>query len=356
MGSIYQRGKIWWIKYYHRGKPYRESSHSTSKMVAKYLLAQREGEIVEGKTPGLVYEKTKFKDLRKLLLDNYELNKRKSIDRVRYSLKHLEPFFSGYSGPEINSDSINQYILHRVNQGAANATINRELSALKRMLNLGREYSKIGTVPKITLLTEKNTRKGFFEHEEFLAVRDALPHYLKGFVTFAYKTGWRVDEIINLTWAQVNRKQWYVRIEGDQTKNEEARTVYLDKELQEVFKKQWQRRKTGKKVTQYVFPNYLGNNKIGDFRTAWKSACKKTGVNRMVHDFRRTASRNLIRAGIPEVVAMQITGHKTRSVFDRYNIVSDDDLQQAANKLEQHQNSTDGHNLGTIVSINKKTS
>lgn len=122
MGSVYQRGSIWWIKYYHRGRSYRESTHSTSKMVAKYFLAQREGEIVEGKTPGLVYERTKFKDLKKLILDDYRLNKRKSIDRVEYSIKHLEPFFSGYSGPEINSDSINQYILHRVNEGAANAS------------------------------------------------------------------------------------------------------------------------------------------------------------------------------------------------------------------------------------------
>ncbi len=87
-------------------------------------------------------------------------------------------------------------ILKRANEGAANATINRELSALKRMLNLGLKYGKVGTVPKITLLKEKNVPKGFFEHDEFLAVRDALPDYLKGFITFAYKTGWRVDEIV----------------------------------------------------------------------------------------------------------------------------------------------------------------
>ena len=102
-------------------------------------------------------------------------------------------------------------------------------------------------------------------------------------MTFAHKTGCRVNEIVNLTWGQVNRKDWYVRIEGALTKNEEARTVSLDKELQEAFKSRWQMRKTGKRVTQYVFPNYIGHSKIGDFRTAWKPACEKAEVIRLVH-------------------------------------------------------------------------
>ena len=355
MGSLYQRGNIWWIKYYHRGKSYRESSKSESKMIASYLLKQREGEITEGKVPSLVYERTRFKDLSKLILDDYRLNKRKSLERVEYSLKHLEPYFKGYAAPEITSDTINQYILFRVNEGAANATINRELSCLKRMLNLGRKYGKVGNVPKITLLTEKNVRKGFFEYDEFVAVRNALPDYLKGFVTFAYKVGWRVGEIINLTWAQVNRRDWSVRIEGDQTKNEEARTIYLDTELKEIFTAQWERRKEGQKVTQYVFPNHAGTGKISDFRWAWRSACEEAGVRRMVHDFRRTASRNLVRAAVPEAVAMKVTGHKTRSVFDRYNIVSDKDLKLAAERLEEYQNFDDRHKLGTIEKMKKKT-
>jgi integrase len=121
--------------------------------------------------------------------------------------------------------------------------------------------------------------------------------------------------------------------------------------LREVFRQQWESRKKGRKVTQYVFPNYTGTNKIGDFRTAWKNACEVTGVKRMFHDLRRTASRNLVRAGIPEVVAMSITGHKTRSVFDRYNIVSDGDLKKAAQQLEEYGNFSAGLTLGTIHKI-----
>ena len=187
------------------------------------------------------------------------------------------------------------------------------------------------------MLKENNTRKGFFEHGDYLALRDALPSYLKGFVTFAYKTGWRVSEIKNLTWNQVDLQHGIVRLEAGETKNEEGRTVYLDKELKEVFERQWDARKKSGKLIPYVFLNKDGDNKIKQFNKAWKTAYKKAGIGkRLFHDFRRTAIRNMVRAGIPERVAMMVSGHRTRSVFERYNIVSDADLREAARRQEAY--------------------
>lgn len=202
------------------------------------------------------------------------------------------------------------------------------------------------------MLKENNVRKGFFEHGDFLALRDALPSYLKGFVTFAYKTAWRVSEITGLTWSHVDLKNRVVRLEAGETKNDEARTVFLDDELNGVLTHQWETRKRSGNLTPYVFPGKCGKAKIKDFRGAWEKACQNTGIGkRLFHDFRRTAVRNMVRSGVPEAVAMKVSGHKTRSVFDRYNIVSEADLWAAARKQEAYLKFQMGTISGTIGEI-----
>lgn len=339
MGSIYKRGNVFWIKYYRNGKPYQESTRSYKDVDAKRLLKKREGEISEGKLPGIYFDRVRFDDLAKDFLTEYRVNQRKSLVRAERSVEHLKEVFEGVRVTNIITPQINFYIEKRLDEGAANGTINRELAALKRMLNMGAKQTppKVDRVPYIPMLKENNTRKGFFEHGDFLALRDNLPDYLKGFVTFAYKTGWRVSEISNLPWKQVDLNQGIVRLEPGETKNEDGRTVYLDEELKEIFLFQKKTRKNEAQLTPYVFPNKDGNEQIRDFRHAWNNACQDAGIGKkLFHDFRRTAVRNMVRSGIPERVAMMISGHKTRSVFDRYNIVNDTDLKLAAQRQEAY--------------------
>ena len=208
------------------------------------------------------------------------------------------------------------------------------------------------------MLEEHNVRQGFFERSEFVAFRDALPDHLKPVVTFAYFTGWRRGEIVGLRWNQVDLAAKSVRIEGDSTKNKRARTVTLVGELLEAIQGQWEKRKVaaipGQSPTllcPYVF--HRDGKPLGDFRDGWEKASvtaglgqmieieengkkKKKYVGKILHDFCRTAVRNMTRAGVPERVAMMVSGHKTRSVFDRYDIVSDDDLREAARKSWEH--------------------
>jgi len=354
MGMLYKRGNVFWIKYYRNGKPYRESTRGVKEADAKRLLKKREGEIAQGKIPGVYFDKIKFDELSKDFLTDYRINQKKSLVRAKKSVEHLKEVFEGLRVTDITTPRIKAYIDKRLNENAANATINRELSALKRMLNLGARQTppKVDKVPYIPMLKENNTRKGFFEHGDFLALRDNLPDYLKGFVTFAYKTGWRVSEISNLTRKQVDLNQGIVRLESGETKNDEGRTVYLDDELKEIFNQQWESRKN---LLPCVFPNKEGNGRIKDFRRAWGKACQNAKIGKkLFHDLRRTAIRNMVRAGIPERVAMMISGHKTRSVFDRYNIVNDTDLKLAAQRQEAYLETQMGTVSGTIHEMDIK--
>jgi len=333
MGRVFKRGNFWWVEFYHNGKQNRKSSKGRVKAVAQRLLQQIEGQIAEGRVPGVYFDRIRFDELADDYLTDYRVTGKRSVLRAEQYVKHLRKHFEGVRATAIDTPRIKKYIEARLSEEAAPATVNREVAALKRMFNLATKCTppKIDRVPHFPMLRENNTRKGFFEHDEFVALRTALPEYLKGFVTFAYRSGWRLSEIANLTWRQVDLRQGIVTLNPGETKNDAARTLYLDNELKKVFAHQWRMRKRSGNILPYVFLNKRSTGRIKQFRKTWKRACEEAKIGeKLFHDFRRTAVRNMVRAGIPERVAMQVAGHKTRSVFDRYNIVSGADLREAA--------------------------
>jgi integrase len=343
---------VYWVKYYKDGKPLRESTKTTDYDEAVAFLADRVADVTKGKTPNIKLNRVKFDNLSEDFLSDYRINGKKSLKRAEISVAHLKAFFGNMLVIELDSSKVMKYIEHRMGGNISNATINRELAALRRMLNLGAQCTpaKVDRVPHISMLKVNNVRQGFFEHSDFVAVRDVLPSYLKGMVTFAYKTGWRKSEITGLKWTDADLKNWTVRLNAGETKNEKGRIVYLDSELQEILADLWQSRKASGKLTEYVFMNTDGTDRIKKFDTAWTTACKRVGIpGKLFHDLRRTSIRNMVRAGTPEVVAMKISGHRTRSVFDRYNIVSEEDLKQAAMRQEEYLNSVSGKETGKVM-------
>ncbi len=338
-GTIYKRGKIWWLSYYANGEHICESSYQKDKGEAGRQLRERMGKVAEGTYVGPKADRVTFEEMKEDMLKDYRINQRKSIKDVERSVSALGRFFGGRKAKSIEPRDIVAYKAKRQADGLTNGSINRELSALKRMFNLALRNGNIVRKPYIEMLEENNVRQGFFEWLDFESIRTRLPEYLQSPMTFAYLTGWRVrSEVLTLSWSNIDFKAGTVRLEPGTTKNKDGRVIYMTPELKSLLEAQRAntlvlQRKTDQIIT-LVF-HHEGQS-ICNYYKAWHKACEGAGMSgKIPHDFRRTAVRSMVRAGIPERVAMQMTGHKTRSVFDRYHIVSDGDLKEAAEKLSQ---------------------
>jgi len=337
MGSVHRRGPSWLLDYYDsRGRRCRETIKAASKQEAERVLKQREGESAAGHPSPFRAEKVTFNNLAENFLRDYEINGRRSLERAKISVAHLKEFFDGWKAVHVSTETIKMFIEKQQRIGRSNGTINRTLSALKRMFTLAVQAGTLLRAPHIPMLAEAPPRSGFFEAEQFQAVLRHLPPEIQPVAQFAFHLGWRRQEVLGLRWSQVDLKEGWVRLPPASSKNREGRLAYLPLGLLEVLKAQAEATRTLERERGLIVPFVFHKSgaPIGSFRKAWRKACKLAGVpGRLFHDLRRTAVRNMVRAGIPERVAMQISGHKTRSVFERYNIVSEGDLKEAARKL-----------------------
>ena len=336
-GSVYKRGKTWWLTYYVKGQQVWESAKTKDKAEARRILQMKLGQIAEGRYAGPSADRITFEELAEGLLTDYQVNGKKDLRCVRIKVeKHLAPFFNGKTAHDITTADVKAFIKKRQEQGASNGEINRELSALKRAFNLALQEEKITRKPYIPRLEEHNIRQGFFERWEYEAVLARLPEHLRPPMTWAYYTGWRMySEILPLTWDHVDLEAGTVRLYKGTTKNKDGRLIALPVVLKAILEQQWQDHLALSPECPFVFHNQ--GERILTFYKTWQRACQEAGISakRLVHDFRRTAVRNLVRAGVPERVAMMITGHKTRDVFERYNIISAGDLEEAARRIDE---------------------
>ena len=345
MGSLYQRGHVWWLKYREHGRVIRESSGTAKETVARRMLKVREGDVEHGIPIVPKMGRITFEDAADDLLNDYKVNGRKTHDHAKRRIaRHLTPHFRGKRLISITTSEIRTFVAARQDAQASNGEINRELACLKRMFTLAVQAGKLHTKPHIPMLQEDNVRRGFFEREQFEAVRSHLPAALRPVVTFAYLTGWRLrSEILPLEWRQVDWTGRVVRLDPGTTKNREGRsfpfTVELERLLQDQLAEHDRLKKTGL-IVPYVFTRG-DKDPIKDFRGAFATACASAGCpGRILHDFRRTAVRNLERDGVSRSAAMAMVGHKTEAIYRRYAIVDANTLRDAAAKID--------HAAGTI--------
>ncbi len=327
---------ILWVKYHKNGKPIRESAHTTKVKEAEKFLRARLAAISTGTYVGLRLEKVRVSELADDLIREYRINGRKSIADLEARWKlHLQPFFGVLRAIEVTSQLVARYIDSRQQEKAENATINRELAALKRMFSLARQSTplKVNSVPYIAMLREDNIRTGFLEstqHDNLAAETGKVGLWLRAMFETGYTYGWRHEELVALRVRQVNLGDGTIRLEPGTTKNSEGREVSMTLPVRTLLTQCVH----GKEQDDHVFTREKGRP-VRDFRGAWDSVCVAAKVPGLLfHDLRRTAARNLRRAGVAEGVIMKIGGWKTRSVFERYAIVSQSDICDAMMKLE----------------------
>ncbi|MHB1936427.1 MAG: tyrosine-type recombinase/integrase [Acidobacteriaceae bacterium] len=268
------------------------------------------------------------------LFRDYRINGRKTTDDVQTRWRlHLEPFFGSRRVLEVTSDLVAKYVDHRQSESAQNATINREMAALKRMFRIGMYATppKVFRLPKFPKLTEDNIRTGFLEDAQYKKLISYCPDlWFRALVEMGRTYGWRISELISLKVEQVDISARTIRLEPGTTKNKDGREVTMTTAIYNLL----EQCVAGKSAEDAVFTRPDGKA-VRDFRETWANACKAAGVPGLLfHDLRRTAARNLRRAGIAEGVIMKIGGWRTRSVFERYAIVSQTDIAEALQKLE----------------------
>jgi integrase len=328
----------WYIRYRRGGKQYNESSGSTDRRVAEQLLLVRLGAVADGKWTPPKGDKTVWDELAADLVTEYTSNKRKSLDRLEDSLTHLRGYFGQQKAATITTARIIAYTAQRQTEDAAAAgTINRELAALKRMFRLGRQADKVNKVPHVPMLQEQNARIGFFEPEQFQALRRHLPEHLQGLINASYITGWRVkSELCSRTWAHIDFAAGWLRLEPNEAKTSDGRMFPLIPALREVLESQRRYTEQVQKEQGRIIPLvfHKDGRALKYFRRSWLSACRAAGLpDKIPHDFRRTAVRNLERSGVSRSAAMKLVGHKTESIYRRYAIVNESDLTQAGEQL-----------------------
>jgi integrase len=341
---------MWWASYYRNGVELREStrirvddSSERSEKKALAFLKERTEEVTAEKKGGSAFVTARQQRITvSELLDALEADfKLRGIYNARVA-SHMRPVrehFGYCRAVDLTAEDVDSYIANRRAAGRSDTTINRETQPLAKAFKLAIERKHLSAMPKVRHLSEKeNARQGFFSDTEFRSVVAGLPSHLRDFARFAYLTGWRKGEIASLRWEDVEGD--VIRLRARNSKNREARMVTLDGELADIIEQCQLHRQVNSKEGDVMLCGsvfHKHGKPIRDTRKAWATACRLAGVQgKLFHDLRRTAVRNMVRAGVPERVAMDISGHKTRSIFDRYNIVSERDLRDAMLRTQSY--------------------
>lgn len=340
--NIFRRGEIWHIRYVSRGRQVRESSKSSVLKDAQRLLKKRQGEVVTGKFAGLETERITLGELLDAVEEDYRENARRSLREAVIRVSRLKTTLGSIRAAEFSSDDVRRFRTKRLKDGVTRTTINREIEILRRGWVLAQQSDppKVNRAFHFPMYEEDNVRTGFLEDDGYHALHDALPPYLKPLLLVAYHVPCRLGELTNLFMTQLDFNANVIVLNPGTTKNKEGRQMPMFGPMRECLLMQKSIREAKFPKCRYAFFGDKGD-RIIDFRKAWLTACKTAGVEGLIfHDLRRSAARNMRRAGVPEHTVMKIAGWKTPAMFRRYDIQDGRDIQRAGEIMEQHAQKT----------------
>jgi integrase len=363
-GSVFQRtyrdseGRLrksatWYVKHYVKGKPVRIATGTTDREEALRVLRERVAKASRYSEHSEQIERVLVDQLLDLVIEDYQFNKRGSTYDTELRInKNLRPYFGKKRAADLTTTVIKKYTIQRM-QVAAAATVNKELAFLRRAFELGLQHEPalVERIPYLRMLPLDNARTGIVAHEDYRAIRDSLPSYARIALVIGYHTGARRGEIRQIRLDKIDMKASRIELATRTTKNKNARylPIYGDMgaELSMAIS-----------LADPKCPFLIQNEgkRVNDWKKSWRSACIFAKVDdALFHDLRRTAVTNMIEAGFSEKEAMEISGHKTRAVFDRYHIVSQRRLKQLGERMEAHIRTKEADLMVPVSGANGKT-
>ena len=340
-GSVHRDKSRWRYQYRYRGRLHRKGGFKT-KQAAQRALRDALVAIDSGRYVSPDDERTTVNDLLDAYLDYSELEGRKSIDSLRNHATPIREALGQERAVDITPDIAVAYFRERRRQAPRGrpgqrlsiAKVNRETAILKAALRHAWKQGKLARVPHILQPDEDNARQGFVEPADFEAIVGHLPEPIADFARFAYLIPWRPTNIIALGWDAVDLRSDSPAVRLRTSKNGRPVSVPLVDDLLDLLRKRERARQyettDGTALSERVFHN---NGRPIYYRHAWQRASDAAGFAGLwFYDLKRSAIRNLVNSGVPVKVAMEISGHKTRAVFDRYHIVSEDDKRAALSR------------------------
>jgi integrase len=333
--------ETWYWRVSEGGKKRTVSTGHTDPKKARAWVRERLVEMGRGDRSGLVADTVTLARLERLVLDDYILKGRDERKRrhVPLSFGRLRGFLGNARAKDVTEARLREYAAVRLAHGAAPATVNLDFNILGRGFSLAARMGLVPARPRgwIPRLKVRNARKGFLDRATFDAILRHVPEVLHGALTAAYITGWRLaSDLLTRQWRHVDLAAGWLRLEPGEGKTAEPRMFPLTPELREVLERQRAYTDTVERERRRVVPWVFHRNgkPIRSLQKAWEAARAAAGFpGALIHDFRRTAARDGIRAGNSQAEVMAMMGLETPSIFKRYAVIDEVMLKEAAARL-----------------------